>query len=226
MSQPMARRRSDDLAAPPTRAQLVSSLARLDASLSNAQLEQLATYLALLLRWNRVYNLTGVADPGELVARHVGESLALARLLEGDRIADLGTGAGLPGVVLAVAEPRRRFWLMESVAKKIRFLTHVCGELGLSHVHVYHGRIEDFPPSPAFDTVVARALAPMDRLVELARDLLGRRGKLVALKGAQLETELERLPDGFEVEAIEALPLVTAPGPASRAVVIRPQRVP
>ncbi len=201
---------------------LQSLLGELAAPLSELQRRQLATYLEQLLRWNRVYNLTAVVEPVELVRRHLGECLALVPLLVGQRIADLGTGAGMPGLVLAVAEPHRQFWLLESVGKKTRFLAHVLGELALANVHVYHGRIEAFPASDPFDTVVARALAPVARLVELAGPLLGQTGRLVALKGEQLEAELEALPGGFHVETIAVLSPVVADGPPPRAVVIRP----
>ena len=190
--------------------------------LSAAQRGLLSSYLQLLLRWGRVYNLTGEAEPQQLVVRHLGECLALAPLLRGERIADMGSGAGLPGLVLAVADPERQFWLMESAGKKARFLTHASGELGLANVHVYHGRIENFPVSAPFDTVVTRALAPLDRLVALARALLGRQGTLVALKGERLELELETLPAGFHVETIEVLSSVQVGGTPPRAVVIRP----
>ena len=202
--------------------QLAALVEGLNAPLSANQRELLVIYAAELMRWNQVFNLTGVVDPMALVGRHFGECLALAGLLNGDRIADLGSGAGLPGLVLAVAVPHRHFTLLESVGKKARFLTHVCGELALSNVSVYHGRIEDFPLTTPFDTVVARALAPVDKLVQLAQRLLGHRGKLVALKGEKLEAELERLPAGFCVESIQTLPSVQADEPPPRAVIIRP----
>ena len=200
---------------------LAGLVSALNAPLSNAQRAQLAAYVEQLLLWNRVYNLTAVTDPSELVQRHVGECLALVPLLSGGRVADLGSGAGLPGIVLAIAQPDRQFTLLERTGKKARFLTHICGELALANVDVYHGRIEDFAPSAPFDTVVARALAAVDRLVSLAQHLLGRQGKLVALKGEKLEAELEQLPAGFHVEAIQTLPSVQVKGPAPRAVIIR-----
>ena len=198
---------------------LAALVANLNAPLTDQQRGQLVTYAELIERWNAVYNLTAIRDRAELVERHLSECLALANLLSGERVADLGSGAGLPGLVLAIAEPERTFWLLDKVGKKTRFLTHVCGELGLTNVNVYHGRIEDFPASTPFDTVVARALAPLQRLVGLAGPLLRPSGRLVALKGANLEAELEHLPAGFRVEATRVLP-AQAPGPAPRAVII------
>jgi len=197
-------------------------VAELSAPLTSQQRGQLARYAEQLLRWNRTYNLTAIVEPEQLVRRHVGECLALMPLLAGERIADMGSGAGLPGLVLAIAEPHRQFWLLESVGKKTRFLTHICGELELCNVHVYHGRIEDFPVSAPFDTVIARALAPVERLVQLAQHLLGEQGKLVALKGDKLEVELIKLPPGFRVETIKTLALLSPDEPPPRAVIIRP----
>ena len=205
-----------------SRARYEALIAELSAPLSLAQQDQLARYVEQLLRWNRVYNLTGIERPEPLVSRHIAECLALVPLLVGERIADMGSGAGLPGLILAVSEPHRQFWLLESVGKKTRFLTHVCGELALSNVHVYQGRIEDFPVTVPFDTVVARALAPLGRLTELARHLLGEQGKLVALKGNKLEAELADLPAGFHVETITTFKSVSPDEPPPRAVIIRP----
>ena len=199
---------------------LAALVAALQAPLSDAQRGQLVRYVELLQRWNAVYNLTAISSTTELVQRHLSECLALRELLSGTRIADLGTGAGLPGLILAVADPGREFWLLESVGKKARFLTHVRGELALTNVQIYQGRIEDFPVSTPFDTVVARALAPLDRLVELARPLLARDGQLVALKGAGLEAELQRLPTGFKVAAMRVLPAEPGVEPPPRAVII------
>jgi 16S rRNA (guanine527-N7)-methyltransferase len=197
-------------------------VAGLRAPLTDRQRGQLAAYAQQLLRWNQTYNLTAIASPQQLVRRHIAECLALAPLLVGARIADMGSGAGLPGLVLATAEPEREFWLLESVGKKTRFLTHMCGELALTNVHVYHGRIEDFPLGAPFDTVVARALAPVERLVQLAQHLLGEQGKLVALKGDKLEAELLKLPAGFYVETITTLASMSPEEPPPRAVIIRP----
>lgn len=200
---------------------LAALVATLRAPLADAQRDQLVRYVELLQRWNEVYNLTAITSTTELVRRHLSECLALGGLLGGTRIADLGTGAGLPGLVLALANPGREFWLLESVGKKTRFLTHVCGELALTNVQIYQGRIEDFPVSVPFDTVVARALAPLDRLVKLARPLLAQKGRLVALKGEGLEAELQRLPAGFKV-AVRVLPAEPGVEPPPRAVIIVP----
>jgi len=120
----------------------------------------LTKFVELLLRWNAVYNLTGVRGADEIVDRHLVESFALRGLLKGTQVADVGSGGGLPGVPLAIVEPERRFTLIESRAKRVRFLRHVVGELDLANTSVAHSRAEDLPVERPFDTVLARAVAP------------------------------------------------------------------
>lgn len=170
--------------------------------------ESLAGYLNLLRQWNRVYNLTGVRDPRELVERHLVESLALRPLLRGERIADVGTGAGLPGIPLAAAEPDRRFVLIESRAKRVHFLRHVCGALGLANASVVHGRVEDLPSDAPFATVLARAVAPPAELIRITRPLTAPGSILLLLTAAHLREPLVRAANDYverEVAASAAL---------------------
>src|SRR4026209_155036 len=122
--------------------------------------DALAKFVELLLRWNAVYNLTGVSGAGAGGARPLVESFALRPLLKGIRVADVGSGGGLPGVPLAIVEPERRFTLIESRAKRVRFLRPVVGELKLANTSVAHSRAEDLQVEQPFDTVLARAVAP------------------------------------------------------------------
>src|SRR5690606_30249307 len=119
---------------------------------------RLAEYLNLLVKWNAAYNLTGIRDPDALVDRHLVESLELAPLLRGTRIADVGTGAGLPGIPLAIVAPDRHFVLIEIRAKRVRFLRHVVATLGIRNAEIAHTRVEDLRCEHAFDTVLARAV--------------------------------------------------------------------
>ncbi|HET8696949.1 MAG TPA: 16S rRNA (guanine(527)-N(7))-methyltransferase RsmG [Gammaproteobacteria bacterium] len=169
--------------------------------LAAVEIESLARFAALLIRWNRVYNLTGpIRDLGELVDRHLVESLALRPLLRGERVADVGSGAGLPGMPLAIAEPARAFTLIESRAKRVRFLRHVALELGLGNVTVAHGRAELLRPDRPFDTVLARAVAPPAELLTICRPLTAPGSVLVLLTAAHLRETFRGLAPDFVLD--------------------------
>lgn len=182
-----------------------AGLVSLGQSLSEAQVDTLLDYLAELVRWNRAYNLTAVRDPVEMIDRHLIDSLSIRRFIEGRRILDSGTGAGLPGVVLAVAEPERHFLLVDSNGKKVRFLSHVKRTLGLDNVEPIHARLESLQLDPPPDEIVARALAPLGRLVEWHRPWLARGARLLAMKGRLEESERGAVPDAYNVD-LHALP--------------------
>ena len=178
-------------------------LARAGLELPKPQSEALARFLDLLIRWNRVYNLTGIRDAGELVDRHLIESLALRPLLRGERIADVGTGAGLPGLPLAITEPDRAFTLIESRAKRVRFLRQVIVELGLRNAVVAHGRAEHLRPAQPFATVLARAVAPPAELLEICRNLTAPGSILLLLTAAHLQTQFAGLAPDFVQRAVD-----------------------
>ena len=157
----------------------------------------LGKFVALLLRWNAVYNLTGPRGADELVDRHLVESLALRGLLRGERVADVGTGAGLPGVPLAIAEPGRRFTLIESRAKRVRFLRHVVAELELANTEVAHGRAEDLRVDAPFATVLARAVAPPAELLAICRPLTAPGSILLLLTATHLQEAFRGLAADF-----------------------------
>ena len=190
------------------------------AALTSAQLRQLSDYLVLLERWNRVHNLTAVRAINAMIERHLVESLTLAPWITGEHCCDAGSGAGLPGLPLAVAQPQRQFQLVERAGKKAAFLTHVAQELKLGNLKVVHSDLKDFRPAQGFATVVARALAPLPKLVSLVTHLLAPQGRLVALKGPAVEQELKLLPNDFQLVSMEQLPLG---GRDNRVVVITAQ---
>jgi 16S rRNA (guanine527-N7)-methyltransferase len=171
--------------------------------LSGGQVERLAHFLELLDKWGRVFNLTGIRDFETQIDRNLVECLALGRWLHGQRIADVGTGAGLPGVPLAIVEPERRFSLIESRAKRVRFLLHAVGELGLDNVEILHRRAEDLPSELAFATVLARAVAPPLELLALARHLTVSGSRLLLLTSRDRSEELANLDDGFTLRTVE-----------------------
>ena len=166
---------------------------------------RLSAYLTLLERWNRAYNLTAVRDPGAMVVRHVLDSLSILPWLEGPRVLDVGSGAGLPGIPLAVVRPDCEFCLLDSNGKRTRFLTQVAGELRLRNARVVRGRVEDYRPENLFDTVVSRAFATLADMAADAGRLCAPTGRLLAMKGVFPDDELARLPAGYVV--VDVYPL-------------------
>ena len=165
----------------------------LGQALSADAVAKLTRLLSELGRWNRKLNLTAIRDPAGMVSGHVLDSLSLRPFLHGDRILDIGTGAGFPGLPLAVAEPDRRFMLLDSNARKVSFVKHITADLGLTNVGSVCVRAESFVPDQPFDTVVARALATLGRFVELSAHLAAENGVLLAPKGKYPAEELEEL---------------------------------
>ena len=161
-----------------------------------------------LERWNRSINLTAIRDRDAMVTAHIHDSLAARPLLRGKRILDAGTGAGFPGLPLAIAEPELEFHLVDSNNKKIQFVQHAAGVLGLDNVTAVKARVEDYAPGHPFDTVIARALASLPKLVEIAGHHVGEGGVFVALKGRYPDEELQQLPDTWAKNVTE----LTVPG--------------
>ena len=155
--------------------------------------DRMTTLLAELDKWNRRVNLTAIRDPAAMVTRHLVDSLTVLPLLEGTTVLDIGTGAGFPGLPLAIADPARRFTLLDSNTRKIQFVQHVVGLLDLDNVTAVMARAEDFAPGHRFDTVTARAVAAIPRLLEIAGRHVGEDGVFVALKGRYPAEELEEV---------------------------------
>ncbi|MDT8450959.1 MAG: 16S rRNA (guanine(527)-N(7))-methyltransferase RsmG [Wenzhouxiangellaceae bacterium] len=185
------------------RRRLDRGLAQLGQDLDDRQRERLVAYLAGLARWNRAYNLTAVDDPMEMVDRHIIDSLSVRPFLRGRRILDAGTGAGLPGVVLAIADPGRHFILADGNNKKIRFLRHIRRSLGLDNIEPVRARVESLELDPPPDEIVARALAPLVRLVEWLGPWLDSGARLLAMKGKLEESERTALPGAYNVELVQ-----------------------
>jgi 16S rRNA (guanine527-N7)-methyltransferase len=170
-----------------------SAIAQLDQTFPEGAAEKLAALISELERWNQRTNLTAIREPRAMVSAHLLDSLVARPLLHGDTVLDVGTGPGFPGLPLAIAEPERQFRLLDSNNKKIMFVKHAAGLLGLGNVVAVKGRGEDYAPGQRFDTVIARALAALPRLVEIAGHHVGEDGVFVALKGRYPAEELEQM---------------------------------
>jgi 16S rRNA (guanine527-N7)-methyltransferase len=153
-----------------------------------------------LERWNRTYNLTAITKREDMVTHHLLDSLSIHGDLHGVTVADVGTGAGFPGLPLAVVNPERRFTLIDSAGKKIRFVSHAAHALGSTNVEVVHGRVESLQPQQPFDTVVARAFAALPKMLETVAPLCGPQSRVLAMKGKWPQEELDGIPIGWRVE--------------------------
>lgn len=188
---------------------LVRDAAKLSAELSEAQARQLLDLLDELTRWNAVHNLTAITDREEMVTHHLLDSLSVRPFLSGEHVADVGTGAGFPGLPLAVTNPHRHFTLIDSNQKKLRFVAHAARKLGLTNVETLHSRVEVLKPARPFDTVVARAFAPLPRLLEQVRPLFGAQTRGLAMKSERLSMESREVPPTWRIEEIRE---VVVPG--------------
>lgn len=184
---------------------LSSGLAELNLSPSTDVVDALLDYLGLMQRWNQAYNLTAVRDPEAMVIRHLLDSLAIVPLLNGQRIIDVGTGPGIPGVILALMYPDRYFALLDANGKKTRFLFQVKSQLGLSNISIVEERVEHYQPAQTFDAVVSRAFASLSRMVAGCRHLLDEGGRFYAMKAASVAEELAELTDDVELVAQHTL---------------------
>lgn len=187
----------------PLRQRLCAGLAALDIELDDTALARLLAYVDLLQRWNAAYNLTAVRDPAEMVTRHLLDSLAILPFVQGDTLADLGSGAGLPGIPLAIAVPERDILLVDSNGKKARFLREAVRKLELTRVRVAESRVEAVQDS--FDCITARAFASLVDMLAWGGHLLAPGGAWLALKGRFPQDELSAVPPDFRIDKVVQL---------------------
>lgn len=178
---------------------IASGAAAMGVALEVKQCRRLLAYIVLLDKWNRAYNLTGVRTRAAMVGTHLFDSLSALPHLQGSRVIDVGSGAGLPGIPLAIACPERQFVVLDSNGKKTRFCAQAAGELELDNVAVERTRVEDYRPARPFDTVISRAFADLGRYLEATRHLVGSGGRLLAMKGRLSDRELADPPNGFSL---------------------------
>ena len=201
------------------RLQLSRGLHELGLPVCGVASERLLQYLSLLEKWNRVHNLTAIRDMPAMVTAHLLDSLCALPYVSGEKLLDVGSGAGLPGVPLAIAKPRLAVTLLESRKKKTRFLDHVVGTVGLANVDVVCLRVEQYRPPQKFDTLVTRAFSTIAAFADMAGHLCATGGRLIALKGRYPEAELAEI-DQERFEVTEVCP-VSVPGlDASRHIVV------
>jgi len=167
--------------------------------------ELLMKYVTELMNWNRVYNLTSVRKPTDIVSRHILDSLTILPHLHGERILDIGTGAGLPGIPLAIACPERDFVLLDSSSKKLRFVQQTLGILNLDNVTLEDCRVEEYQPETLFDIVICRAFSDLPDFYRYAARLCNEGGKMLAMKGVYPMTEVECLEDKSVIDNVETL---------------------
>jgi 16S rRNA (guanine527-N7)-methyltransferase len=190
---------------------LAEAARRLGLELPPAVLERLLAYLALLQRWNKVYNLTAVRDPDEMLTKHLFDCLAVVPALHRHaagkalKVLDVGSGGGLPGVVLAIVEPGWQVSCIDAVAKKASFVRQVAGELALPNLQAFHGRVETLKPQPGFDLIVSRAFASLADFVSWTHLALAPTGAWVAMKGRAPDDEVAELPASATVFHVEPL---------------------
>ena len=205
----VGRGRTASVSWPDLEQQLATALQRgcaaLALSLEQRQQELLLEYLDLLHKWNKAYNLTAVREPEQMVPRHLLDSLVIAPYIRGQRLIDVGTGAGLPGVPMAILFPQREFHLLDSNGKKTRFLFQVKTALGLDNMQVHHARVESFQPDRPFDAVLSRAFASLSDMVGGCSHLLAPEGCFLAMKGAYPAQELGTVAAQCDITAVYPL---------------------
>jgi len=205
------------------RSLLEAGAAELGIALDATQIERMLTLLDLVVEWNQKFNLTAITEPVAMVQKHLLDSLTVQRWIGGPFVTDIGTGAGFPGLPLAIVNPTMRFTLIDSTAKKIRFVEHAVQELGLEQVTAVCSRAEAWKPSQRSLTVVSRALGSIPDFVRNAGHLVAHSGRLLAMKGKDPIAELDDLPPGWIAKGIERLHV---PGPPDERHLVIIERVP
>ena len=201
--------------------QLTQGISQLGMELPGDAVDRLLSYISLLGKWNRVYNLTAIREPGKIVTHHILDSLAVLPHIDADTIADIGSGAGLPGIPIALARPRARIALVESNHKKGAFLRQAKTELHLTNVDIVTERAENLRPSAGFRVVISRAFADLAGFVEVAGHLCEEGGVLASMKGLYPDEELALLPPQVQLRSVEQ---IDVPGlrAARHLVLMRP----
>jgi 16S rRNA (guanine527-N7)-methyltransferase len=210
-------RRARSLVLNPTD-RLIRDAALLGVPLGEPDARRLLLLLEELAEWNQRFNLTAITAPEAMITHHLLDSLAIHADLSGQELADVGTGAGFPGLPLALVNPQRRFTLIDGSAKKIRFVTHAAERMGLTNVTAVHARSETFTPGAPLDLVLTRALAPLPRLVQMVQPMCAPGTRILAMKGRRPDEEIAALPPPWQLRGARE---ITVPGlDAARCVLL------
>lgn len=177
--------------------------------LDATQTQKLLKLLTELTEWNTRFNLTAIRDPAEMLRKHLLDSLSVRSYIRGRTVADVGSGAGFPGLPLAVANPERRFTLIESTGKKAGFIQHAVEQLQLTNVEVVNARAEAYKPAQRYDAVISRALGKLGDFIRFTQHLCAPDGRLLAMKGQYPQAEIDALPKQWKVAVVHRL---TIPG--------------
>jgi 16S rRNA (guanine527-N7)-methyltransferase len=186
-------------------AELAQKLLKAGIDLNQEAIGQLGYFLQQLVKWNRTHNLSGINDPDRMLSLHLLDSLSLLSYLEEDSLADIGCGAGLPGLPLAICRPDMRFLLLDSNGKKTAFVFQVAAQLGLKNLEVVRSRAEDYATDNQVAIVTSRAFATLNNFIRCSEHLLRPGGRFLAMKGKYPEDELQELPEGYYLEATHVL---------------------
>ena len=199
------------------RARLIAGAQELGIALEPPAAAAMMRLMEELLDWNSRVNLTAITEPEDIVDKHLLDSLSIQPFLRGRRVADIGTGAGFPGIPLALVNPKRQFTLIEATGKKVAFLRHALATLGISNAEAIQARSETWKPKVPFDCVIARALGKLADFVKLAGHLCARDGRMLAMKGRHPTAEMDALPPGWRVVGLHDL---AVPGLAAERCVV------
>lgn len=182
---------------------LIEGLQRMDLALSDQVIDQLMTYLDLVEKWNRVYNLTAIREREEMIKLHFLDSLSILKHVHVKNILDVGSGAGFPGIVLAITKPELKVTVMDSVNKKTTFMQQVKSELSLTNLDVVNSRVEDYQPTTLFEAVTSRAFSNLKNMMSLTQHTLQKEGVWLAMKSKDVKQEVE----AFEKNQYTLIPL-------------------
>lgn len=184
---------------------LADGIKQLNLKVDDEKQALLLRYLEQLAKWNKTYNLSGIKDPARMLTLHLLDSLSILPFIKEKSVLDVGTGAGLPGVPLAICKPEKELCLLDSNGKKTRFLFQVITELNLANIIVINKRVENYLSQKSFDIVVSRAYSSIAQFISQTRHLLGEKSKLLAMKGHYPHAELEEMPAGFKLLEVHEL---------------------
>ncbi len=183
-------------------AKLYLGIEQLGLTITEVNAEKLMQYMQLLIKWNKVFNLTAITEPNEIITHHILDSLSIIAFLHGTRLLDVGSGAGFPGLPCALIKEQVQVVLLDSNGKKTRFLTQAAAELGIHNVEIVQNRIEKYQPAFCFDCITARAYSSIENILQVTKKLLCHDGELLIMKGAYPQAELQNLPNRAKVHRL------------------------